>query len=112
MLNLWPYEWILFKDGNYGVGTMKKIGRPRKSDRKENISVNLPKHIVDKINDQLSWKSSRSGWIEDAIKEKLGQYKPSITEFRLDTILWECLQRDDLDDNVKFVIKMWLDKTR
>lgn len=52
---------------------MKKIGRPRKSDRKENISVNLPKHIVDKINDKLAWQSSRSAWIESAIKEKLTQ---------------------------------------
>lgn len=51
---------------------MKKIGRPRKSERKENISVNLPKHVVDRINDQLSWKSSRSEWIEGAIKNKLG----------------------------------------
>lgn len=51
---------------------MKKIGRPRKAERKVNISVNLPGHIVDKINDQLSWKSSRSAWIEGAIKNKLG----------------------------------------
>ena len=86
-----------------GVGRrMKKIGRPRKSERKQNISVNLPEYLVDKINDQLSWKSSRSVWIEGAIKEKLGQYTPSVTEMALETMLFECLQRDNLDDNVKF----------
>ena len=50
---------------------MKKIGRPRKAQRKENISVNLPKHIVDQVNDVLSWKSSRSNWIQGAIETKL-----------------------------------------
>ena len=50
---------------------MKKVGRPRKSVRKENISVNLPKHLVDQVNDQLGWSSSRSKWIESAINEKL-----------------------------------------
>ena len=50
---------------------MKKIGRPRKAQRKENISVNLPKHIIDKLNDQLRWNQSRSEWIEQAINYKL-----------------------------------------
>jgi len=52
---------------------MKKIGRPRKAVTKKNISVNLPSHLVDQINDKLSWQSSRSNWIESAIKEKLTQ---------------------------------------
>ena len=53
------------------VVRMKKVGRPRKANRKENISVNLPKHLVDQVNDQLGWSSSRSKWIESAITEKL-----------------------------------------
>lgn len=88
---------------------MKKIGRPRKADRKENISVNLPKHIVDKINDKLSWKSSRSAWIEGAIKTKLGESKADITDFSLTALLWEAKNRDDCDANVRFVIQMYLD---
>ena len=52
---------------------MKKVGRPRKpkSEKKEIISVNLPSHLVEKLNHDLSWSQSRSEWIERAIKEKL-----------------------------------------
>lgn len=107
---MWALQWLLFKNERCEVASMKKIGRPRKADRKENISVNLPKHIVDKINDELSWKSSRSKWIENAIKTKLGEVPLDITQFSLSALLFEARQRDDLDDNVKFVIKMWQDK--
>ena len=53
---------------------MKKLGRPRIAHalRKENISVNLPKTLVSEIESQLSYKSSRSTWIQLAIEEKLG----------------------------------------
>ena len=53
------------------VVRMKKIGRPRKAQRKINISVNLPSHIVDKIDDAISWQTSRSKWVEQAIIAKL-----------------------------------------
>jgi len=54
---------------------MAKIGRPRKAHalRKENISVNLPKTLVSEVESQLSYKSSRSEWIQLAIEEKLGE---------------------------------------
>ena len=52
---------------------MKKLGRPRKAHalRKENISVNLPKTLVSEVESQLSYGSSRSNWIELAIRDKL-----------------------------------------
>lgn len=52
---------------------MKKIGRPRKAQalRKENISVNLPLSLVSEVESQLSYGSSRSSWIELAIRDKL-----------------------------------------
>ena len=111
MFNLCPLEWLTSKDDDYRVGSMRKVGRPRKADRKENISVNLPKHIVDKINDKLSWQSSRSKWIEDAIKNKLGENPADITQFSLQALLWEAKERPDIDANVKFVIQMYLDNS-
>ena len=90
---------------------MKKIGRPRKAVTKKNISVNLPSHVIDRINDELSWKASRSVWIENAIINRLDSKKPSLEELRLDTLLFEAIQREELDSNVKFVIKTWLDTT-
>jgi len=90
---------------------MKKIGRPRKANRKENISVNLPKHIVDQINDKLAWKSSRSAWIESAVRTKLGEATAEISEYPLFTLLWEAKNREDCDPNVRFVIQSYLDST-
>ena len=94
-----------------GDGRMKKIGRPRKSETKQNISVNLPSHLVDKINDKLSWQSSRSAWIESAIRSKLGQANSDISEYSLLTLLWEAKNREDCDPNVRFVIQSYLDST-
>lgn len=56
---------------------MKKLGRPRKAHalRKENISVNLPKILVSKIESKLSYHGSRSKWIETAIESRLEQQK-------------------------------------
>lgn len=88
---------------------MRKVGRPRKQVRKENISVNLPTALIAQIHDQLSWKSSRSGWIEDAIRTKLGKSTADITTFTLTALLWEAKSRPDCDPNVKFVIQMYLD---
>ena len=93
------------------VARLKKIGRPRKAARKEQISVNLPKHIINEINDSISWQQSRSVWIETAIINRLRSKKPSITDYGLNTLLFEAIQREEIDSNVKFVIKNYLDST-
>tara|TARA_Y100001938_G_C8088504_1_gene433571 strand:- start:2079 stop:2387 length:309 start_codon:yes stop_codon:yes gene_type:complete len=56
---------------------MKKIGRPRKSSTKQNISVNLPTSIIKTLEDRLSWGKSRSEWIEEAIRRKLDPMQSS-----------------------------------
>lgn len=88
---------------------MKKIGRPRKAITKKNISVNLPSHIIDRINDQISWKASRSVWIETAIINRLDSKRPDLEEYPLETLLFTAIQHPDIDSNVKFVIKHYLD---
>jgi metal-responsive CopG/Arc/MetJ family transcriptional regulator len=90
---------------------MKKIGRPRKAVTKKNISVNLPSHVIDRVNDAISWKQSRSIWIEDAIINRLDSKTPDIEEIPLLTLLWEAKNRDDCDPNIKFVIQTYLDST-
>jgi metal-responsive CopG/Arc/MetJ family transcriptional regulator len=90
---------------------MKKIGRPRKAVTKKNISVNLPSHVIDRVNDAISWQQSRSIWIEDAIINRLDSKTPDIEDIPLLTLLWEAKNREDCDDNVKFVIQSYLDST-
>jgi len=76
---------------------MKKTGRPRKAERKENISVNLPKALVDEINNQLSYFSSRSGWIQLAIEEKLGEAF-TVSESTTIQLLLALSHREDITD--------------
>ena len=77
---------------------MKKLGRPRKSVRKENISVNLPSYLIKQISDKLSWSSSRSVWIQDAIEIKLGN-KNNISLQDADTLqLISVLRTRDISD--------------
>jgi len=90
---------------------MKKIGRPRKAVTKKNISVNLPSHVIDRVNDAISWQQSRSIWIEDAILNRLDSKTPDIEEIPLLTLLWEAKNREDCDSNVRFVIQQYLDLT-
>lgn len=90
---------------------MKKIGRPRKAHRKENISVNLPKHIIDQINDKLSWKSSRSEWIESAIRAKLGDNGLSLGEAPTKVIYSSLIYgREDVSDFIKRALQHELNK--
>lgn len=77
---------------------MKKIGRPRKANRKENISVNLDKSLLARIEDELSWKTSRSVWISTAIKYRLDRKLPDIDELRLETLVWTVKNHKDCPD--------------
>ena len=84
-----------------GASKMKKLGRPRKSVRKENISVNLPSYLIKQISDKLSWSSSRSVWIQDAIEIKL-RNKNNITLQDADTLtLISVLRNRDISDFIR-----------
>lgn len=79
---------------------MKKVGRPRKpkSEKKEIISVNLPSHLVEKLNHNLSWSNSRSEWIERAILAKLeviSNHEPSVNDSKTKSLAWVLARRDD-----------------
>ncbi|GAH66784.1 unnamed protein product [marine sediment metagenome] len=78
---------------------MKKLGRPRKAhaDRKENISVNLPKSLVSRIESKLSYNGSRSAWVQKAIESRL-EDSGYLDNTDLDVIvlhLYDKLQRKD-----------------
>jgi len=59
----------------------KSVGRPRKANKvkKEQISINLPRVLIDKLNDRLSYSQSRSRYVESAIRTVLEkEYDPSL----------------------------------
>jgi metal-responsive CopG/Arc/MetJ family transcriptional regulator len=51
----------------------KSVGRPRKANKvkKEQISINLPRVLIDKLNNHLSYSQSRSRYVESAIRTVL-----------------------------------------
>ena len=90
---------------------MKKIGRPRKAKRKENISVNLDKSLINEVEDQLSWKQSRSQWISMAIENKLSRKLPDIDEYRLTTLVFTAREHKDCPRWLKRELSYYLDST-
>ncbi len=85
---------------------MKRIGRPRKNVRKENISVNLHRSTIDAVNDVLGWNQSRSVWIEAAINKKLNQHTPTLAEASKAQLVHVLLQRD-LPDWVRKTMEVY-----
>lgn len=88
-----------------GASKMKKLGRPRKAVRKENISVNLPGYLIKQISDKLSWSSSRSVWIQSAIEDKLGNgtstYLQDASTLQLVSVL---KGRDNITEALQFAL--------
>jgi len=84
---------------------MKKIGRPRKAQalRKENISVNLPLTLVSEIESKLSYKMSRSQWVENAIRDKLSGAYHTVSDTTTNGLLVAAMNRPDID---AFVLKV------
>ena len=80
---------------------MKKLGRPRKSMTKKNISVNLNPYTIEQINEKLAWNSSRSEWIEDAIKRKLNNGRQSLEHVKSIALLSVLSNRPDVSEFVK-----------
>lgn len=90
---------------------MKKIGRPRKAKRKENISVNLDKSLINEVEDQLSWKQSRSQWISEAIKNKLSRKLPDIDEYSLTLLCFTARNHKDAPRWLIRELSYFLDST-
>lgn len=90
---------------------MKKIGRPRKANRKENISVNLDKSLIARIEDELSWGTSRSKWISTAIKHRLDRKLPDIDEYNLNTLVWTAKNHKDAPKWLIRELSYYLDST-
>ena len=56
--------------------------RQRSKDEATAISITLPRSLLDEIDDQLTRTSSRSKWIADACRYKLGTYEAGDVDTR------------------------------
>ena len=58
------------------------MSRPRAKVRTIAISITLPRTLLDEIDDQLTRTSSRSAWIADACRYKMGTYEAGEVDTR------------------------------
>jgi len=71
--------------------------RPRSTDKSVPISIALPGSLVTRIDQELSYSSSRSKWIANAIRNKLdsGIMTDPLDEASLDALLkWAWLRAE------------------
>ena len=73
------------------VGVMS---RPRSTDKHQPLTISVPGSLMTRLDQELSYKQSRSKWVQQAIKAKLdahddeSQVISSISDIRLLTILF------------------------
>lgn len=74
----------------------RTVGRPRKKGpKKEQISVTLPKALINEINDKLSYSTSRSKWIQQAIEIKLDREIRTVSDSTVKQLCMALVQREE-----------------
>jgi len=74
----------------------RSVGRPRKKGpKKEQISITLPKQLINEINDELSYTTSRSKWIKQAIEIKLDRQIKTVSDSTVKQLCMALVQRED-----------------
>lgn len=70
--------------------------RRRAADPTIAISITVPRTLLDRIDDQLTRKQSRSAWLAAAANEKLGMPNDG-SELTVHRLLWELRRRGVID---------------
>jgi len=85
------------------------MSRPRSTDKSIPISVALPGSLVRRLDQELSYRSSRSQYVAKAIKNHLDQVKASSIESASTRKLAATLrEREEVDDTLKELLWLWL----
>ena len=85
------------------------MSRPRSTDKSIPISVALPSSLVRRLDQELSYSSSRSQYVAKAIKNHLDQVKASSIESASTRKLAATLrERPEIDDTLRQLLWNWL----
>ena len=83
------------------------MGRRRVKEKHIPMSLSMPYALIQRVDNQLSFKSSRSKWVQDAIKKKLESQErgyDDLENVRTQSLFAELRMRLDKDSNAyKFV---------
>ncbi len=70
-----------------------ELSRRRSTDKHQPLTISVPGSLMTRLDQELSYKQSRSKWVQQAIKAKLDAYEDdyqvisSLSDLRLITIL-------------------------
>ena len=83
------------------------MGRRRVNEKHIPMSLSMPYTLIQRVDKQLSYKASRSKWVQDAIKTKLESQERGMDDLEnvpIKTLFAELTMRLDKDTNAyKFV---------
>jgi metal-responsive CopG/Arc/MetJ family transcriptional regulator len=85
------------------------MSRPRSTDKSIPISVALPGSLVKRLDQELSYKSSRSKYVAKAIENRLNEIEATaISELSTRQLMAELNFRIDISQNLKTILNTLL----
>ena len=84
------------------------MSRRRSTDPAIPVSVAMPRSLHTRLNEILSYKSSRSAWIVDAIKLKLNE-QDALASIDIDNILLHLYDRLPRSDHYRTLRKLYIE---
>lgn len=87
------------------------MSRPRSTDPSVALSIAVPQSLKRRLDQELSYKQSRSKWVCHAIKNKLSRKLPDIDEYRLTTLAFTAREHKDCPPWLKRELSYYLDST-
>ena len=84
------------------------MSRRRSLDPAIPVSISIPRSLFTRLNELLSWRSSRSKWVCDAIKSKLAAHSAksqTIDAMSNNELLFELFYRNAIDEDIYMMLK-------
>lgn len=84
------------------------MSRPRSTDPSVALSIAVPQSLKTRLDQELSYKQSRSRWVVSAIKAKLQARElrhQAIDEMSSEKMLFELFYRNAIDEDTYLILK-------
>jgi metal-responsive CopG/Arc/MetJ family transcriptional regulator len=86
------------------------MSRPRSRDKAIPMSIAIPTSMMMKLENTLSYSSSRSAWVCDAIENKLlGMSQSNIADRTTRQLMAQLSMKEDCDATLKLILQKLLE---
>jgi metal-responsive CopG/Arc/MetJ family transcriptional regulator len=85
------------------------MSRPRSRDKCIPITIAIPTSLAMKLENALSYSSSRSAWVSDAIENKILDIKHNpVSDRTTRQLIAQLSMREDIDETLRIILKKLL----